>query len=58
MKKKYSTPITETINIIPSPLLQGSRVYTDDPQSVETALVKKNDLTFNVWDDDWNKPSE
>lgn len=58
MKKRYSSPMTKTIVVTSSPILQGSRVYTDDPQDVGAALVKKNPTSYNVWDDDWSTASE
>ena len=41
MKKKYLKPSTKLILLKPCKLLQGSKVYTDDPQSPGSALARQ-----------------
>lgn len=48
MKKEYSKPSTKVMVLQPSRLLQGSGVYTDDPQKPGAALSRRRGL----WDDD------
>jgi len=49
MKKEYSKPAMRTMLIAPSALLEGSGVYTDDPQKPGSALSRRHDYQ---WDDD------
>lgn len=57
MKKKYVAPQLFKITVTAKHFLSASetttRVYTDDAQTVGSALTKEN--KYNVWDDDWNK---
>ena len=57
MKKKYVAPQMFKITVTAEHFLAASEttasVYTDDAQTVESALTKENN--YNVWDDDWNK---
>jgi len=48
MKKEYSKPSMNLMFLQPSRLLQGSGVYTDDPQKPAAALSRRHGL----WDDD------
>ena len=47
MKKEYSKPTMTTMFVAPSSLLQGSGVYTDDPQKPGSALSREQ----GAWDD-------
>ena len=58
MKKTYLPPKAITVVVSCSTILQGSGVYTDDPQDVGSALVKDNALSSNVWDDIWGDDYE
>ena len=48
MKKEYSKPSLRTMLLQPSQLLQGSGVYTDDPQSPGKALSRRH----GVWEEE------
>lgn len=42
MKKSYLKPSTITIHLEPCKLLEGSKVYTDDPQSPGSAMSRRS----------------
>ena len=42
MKKIYSKPSMTPILLEPSKILEGSKVYTDDPQDVGSALSRRH----------------
>jgi len=42
MKKTYIIPHVEIVSINEPTLLQGSKIYTDDPQSTGNALSREN----------------
>ena len=56
MKKSYIRPSTELYHLRFGKMLASSQkeqnVYTDDPQTMDNALVKKNDA-YNVWSNEW-----
>ena len=56
MKKSYIRPSTELYHLSFGKMLASSQteqnVYTDDPQTMDNALVKKNDA-YNVWSNEW-----
>ena len=50
MKQTYTRPSTEVMRIeVSQTILQGSKIYTDDPQNPENALVKESGF---IWDED------
>lgn len=51
MRKEYSKPSIKTIYLKPCRLLQGSKVYTDDPQSVSSAMSRRSSF-FNDYSED------
>ena len=50
MKKEYSKPSVRAILIATGNLLQGTNVFTDNPQKPSYALSHRND---NLTDDDY-----
>lgn len=52
MKKEYSKPSTKVIVLQPSQLLQGSGVYTDDPQRPGAALSRRHGGWNDIWDEE------
>ena len=52
MKKTYLKPTTITIFLEPCKLLEGSKVYTDDPQSPGNALSRQARFTRGEFEDE------
>lgn len=52
MKKAYLKPTTITIHLEPCKLLDGSKVYTDDPQSPGKALSRQARFTRGGFEED------
>jgi len=52
MKKTYLKPTTITIHLEPCKLLEGSKVYTDDPQSPGKALSRQARFTGEFEDEE------
>ena len=52
MKKTYLKPSAITIPLEPCKLLEGSKVYTDDPQSPGKALSRQARFIRGGFDDE------
>lgn len=52
MKKAYLKPTTITIHLEPCKLLEGSKVYTDDPQTPGSAMSRSARFTRGGFDDE------
>ena len=52
MKKSYLKPSTITIHLEPCKLLEGSKVYTDDPQSPGSAMSRSARFTRGGFEND------
>lgn len=52
MKKTYLKPSAITIPLEPCKLLEGSKVYTDDPQTPGSALSRQARFTRGGFEDD------
>lgn len=55
-KKAYRTPLTDVLHISGSYLLTGTteELRFDPHQGTDEALVKHNNVNYNVWNNDWS----